>query len=223
VSEVILTSDPTRSRNKLIRQARLLAFLTIFYNLLEGLVSVYFGLQDETLSLFGFGIDSFVEVLSGLGIWRMLYRMSHSADANSDSFERQALRVTGFSFYLLAAGLFVTSLLNLIAGHKPDSTFAGIVIGLISIFTMQALIYYKQKVGAALQSPAILADANCTKTCLYLSIVLIFASFFYEITAFGGVDALGALFIAWFSYREGREAFTRSRGESCGCDVYGKQ
>jgi len=222
MSEVVITSVQSQSRDKLIRQARTLFFLTIFYNLAEGLVSVYFGVQDETLSLLGFGIDSFVEVLSGLGILQMIYRMQLSTDTEPAIFERQALRITGIAFYLLTAGLIITSVFNIINGHKPDSTIAGIVVGLISILTMQALIYFKEKVGKALQSPAILADAECTRTCLYLSIVLIVASVVYEITGLGGIDAAGALLIAWFSYREGREAFARSRGEACGCDACGK-
>jgi hypothetical protein len=52
-----------RSRaDKLFRMAQWLAIATIVYNILEGLVSVYFGFEDESLALFGFGIDSFIEV-----------------------------------------------------------------------------------------------------------------------------------------------------------------
>ena len=60
------------------KRASLLAQITIFYNLIEGMVSVFFGVADETLSLFGFGIDSFVEVLSGIGIWNMVRRMKYN-------------------------------------------------------------------------------------------------------------------------------------------------
>ena len=83
---------------------------------------------------------------------------------------------------------------------------------------MWALIHFKVKVGRQLNSDAILEDANCTKTCLYLSIVLLLASVGYEITGIGGIDSIGAVLIAIFSFREGREAFEKSRGESCHCD-----
>ncbi len=100
--------------NNLIRKAFALSLITIFYNLVEGLVSIYFGAGDETLALLGFGVDSFVEVISGIGIAHMILRMKYSKVENRDEFEKTALRVTGTVFYLLAAGLIIGSVLNII-------------------------------------------------------------------------------------------------------------
>jgi divalent metal cation (Fe/Co/Zn/Cd) transporter len=206
----------TRERRNLYKTASLLAKITIFYNLLEGMVSVFFGLTDETLSLFGFGIDSFVEVVSGIGIWNMVRKMKHNPEADAGLFEKKALRITGTAFYILAAGLVVTAGFNLYHGHRPETTFWGIIIAAISIFTMWALIYFKVKVGRQLNSEAILEDANCTKACLYLSFTLLAASIGFELTGIGGIDSIGAILIAVFSFREGRESFEKSRGESQG-------
>ncbi|MBI5729775.1 MAG: cation transporter [Ignavibacteriales bacterium] len=201
----------------LYKYAVILAFITVFYNLAEGLISVYFGLQDETLSLFGFGIDSFVEVISGIGIWHMLIRIKNKGEER-DEFENTALRITGTAFYILAAGLTATAIFNIYINHKPETTFWGIVISLISIITMSVLIFFKMKVGRALNSKALIADANCTKTCLYLSIILLAASVGYELTGLGGIDSAGAFFIAYFSYKEGKEAFEKARtGKDCEC------
>jgi divalent metal cation (Fe/Co/Zn/Cd) transporter len=198
--------------------ALVLAMLTVFYNIAEGLVSVYFGLKDETLSLLGFGVDSFVEVTSGIGIWHMLSKIK-ALGSERDEFEKKALKITGISFYILSAGLIVSSILDIISNHKPETTFWGIVISLISIATMGLLIYYKMKVGQVLGSRAIIADADCTKTCLYLSIILLAASIGYELSGFGGFDSLGALLIAYFSFKEGREAFEKAKtGKECGCE-----
>jgi divalent metal cation (Fe/Co/Zn/Cd) transporter len=202
----------------LYKRASLLAQITIFYNLIEGLVSVFFGTADETLSLLGFGIDSFVEVLSGIGIWYMVRRIRYNSDTNPSPFEKRALQITGTSFYILGVGLFVTAGINIYQGHRPETTFWGIVIAVISIFTMWALIYFKVKVGKQLHSDAILEDANCTKACLYLSFILLLSSVGYELTGIGGIDSIGAVLIAIYSFREGREAFEKSRGESCNCD-----
>ncbi len=212
-------NDATASvdRPKLYRQALLLAYITIVYNLIEGVVSVFFGFEDETLALFGFGLDSFVEVISGIGIWHMTTRMKDAGDASPDDFERRALRTTGTAFYILAAGLTVTGVLNLVRGHAPETTFWGIVVSSISIFTMWALIHFKMKVGNALGSQAIVADANCTLTCMYLSFALLFASAGYELTGIGGLDAVGAFAIAWFAWREGKESFEKARGIGCSC------
>src|SRR5512145_1158886 len=105
----------------LYRTASLLALITIFYNVAEGVVSVLFGAEDETVALFGFGLDSFVEVISGIGIWHMMRRLRASADGEgADAFEKTALRVTGAAFYLLTGGLILTAAWNLVAGRAPE-------------------------------------------------------------------------------------------------------
>mgnify|MGYP000664889442 CR=1 FL=1 len=212
------SSEVTRVKLKQYKRASLLAQITIFYNLIEGMVSVFFGAADETLSLLGFGIDSFVEVLSGIGIWIMVRRMLQNPDANPGPFEKKALQITGTAFYILGVGLFVTAGVNLYQGHRPETTFWGIVIAVISIFTMWALIHFKTKVGRELNSEAILEDANCTKACLYLSFVLLLASVGFELTGIGGIDSVGAILIAVFAFREGRESFEKAHGTACHCD-----
>src|SRR5688572_19385525 len=87
-----------------------LIVFTIVYNLLEGFISIYFGFEEESLTLFGFGIDSFIEVISGVGIAHMIFRIRTKAAGNRDSFERTALKITGTAFYLLVAGLTITSI-----------------------------------------------------------------------------------------------------------------
>jgi divalent metal cation (Fe/Co/Zn/Cd) transporter len=201
----------------LYRTASLLALITIYYNLAEGVVSVWFGAEDETISLFGFGLDSFVEVISGIGIWHMVRRLGQGDQPNPDKFEQKALRITGSAFYLLAAGLVATAVISIMQGHRPETTRWGIIVGLISIFSMWALIHYKVKVGKELNSPAILADAACTRTCLQLSVVLLAASTGYALTGIGYLDAVGSLVIAILSIREGREAFQKARGIACSC------
>lgn len=216
------TTIESLGKPRLYQWAYALALVTIFYNILEGLVSIFFGLEDETVSLLGFGIDSFVEVISGIGIWHMVKRIRASGEEGLDGFERQALRVTGSAFYLLTAGLAATSAWNLYEGHAPETTFWGIVISLVSIFSMWALIYCKTRVGNGLGSNAILADAACTRACLQLSVVLLLASVGYELTGIGGLDSIGALLIALLTFREGREAFDKSRQENLTCCCGGK-
>lgn len=194
-----------------------LALFTIFYNLAEGLISVFFGLSDEALTLFGFGVDSFIEVMSGLGILAMVIRIRQNPDTSRSQFERTALRITGTAFYLLVAGLAVTAAYNIIVGHKPETTLPGLIISVISIAIMWALVSGKRKVGRALNSQPILSDANCTMVCIYMSVVLLASSLIYELTGFGFVDSIGALGLIWFSYNEGKEAFEKAAGLECDC------
>lgn len=208
-----------RDNTKLYNLAYLLAIITIAYNIVEGVVSVSFGLDDETMALFGFGLDSFVEVISGIGIWHMIRRLRNNhSNINPDHFEQQALKITGTAFYLLTTGLLIVAGVNLAQWHRPETTVWGIIISAVSILTMWALINYKLKVGRELDSAAIIADANCTKTCLYLSLVLLLASAGYELTGIGSLDSIGAIVIAWLSFREGREAFQKAAGKlECSC------
>ncbi len=204
--------------NKYWSYALWLALFTIFYNLAEGAISIFFGISDETLTLFGFGVDSFIEVMSGIGILAMVLRIRQHPDTPRSQFERTALRVTGTSFYLLAVGLGATSLYNLFTAHKPATTLPGLVISLISIAVMWALVKGKRKVGRTLDSSPILADANCTMVCIYMSIVLLASSLIYELTGFGFVDSIGALGLIYFSYNEGRESFEKAAGMEDCCD-----
>jgi divalent metal cation (Fe/Co/Zn/Cd) transporter len=203
--------------NKLLKWALYLSLITIFYNIVEGIFSVFFGATEETLALLGFGVDSFVEVISGIGILHMILRMKYSKVLTQDKFEKTALRITGYSFYLLTIGLIAASTLNLINGAKPHSTFAGIIISSISIVTMYWLMKSKLSLGRQLKSDAIIADANCTKTCFYLSFILLAASLFYELLGIGFIDILGSLGIAYYAFKEGKESLDKAKTGSLSC------
>ena len=202
---------------KLLNTAFILSIITIVYNVAEGIVSIYFGLEDETLSLLGFGSDSFVEVISGIGIAHMVLRMKYTKVEQTDKFERQALRITGVAFYLLTSGIIIGSIINIVQNNKPETTMPGIIISLLSIATMYFLMHYKLKVGKKLNSDAIISDANCTKSCFYLSIVLLLSSILYEIFQIGYIDIIGSLAIAWFTFKEGKEAFDKVKKNKISC------
>ncbi len=195
---------------KLYKYALWLAYLTVLYNIVEGVVSVIFGAQDEALALFGFGLDSFIEVLSGLGIIAMVWRIRRNPESSRTRFEQTALRITGVSFYLLVIGLAISAVYNIITRHAPGTTIPGMIISVISISFMWALVAGKRKVGKALNSAPILADANCSMVCIYMSIVLLASSLIYELTGFGLADSIGAIGLIYFSFTEGREAFEKA-------------
>jgi divalent metal cation (Fe/Co/Zn/Cd) transporter len=204
----------------LYNKAYQLSLFTIFYNIIEGIVSMWLGYADETLSLFGFGADSFIEVISGIGIAIMILRIRKNPDSPKNKFEISALKITGTAFYLLSAGLFAGIIINLINNHKPETTFWGVVISLVSIAVMLWLMYAKKSIGRKLHSEAIVADANCTRICVYMSVVLLVSSLVYELTGFAYADAIGAAGLIYFSVSEGKEAFEKVKGKACSCDVH---
>lgn len=196
----------------------MLSLFTIFYNIIEGIVSMFLGYQDETLALFGFGVDSFIEVMSGIGIAIMILRIRQNSLSKKSDFETVALRITGTSFYLLSAGLLAGVIINIIFQHKPETTFWGIIISIVSILVMTWLMKAKKKRGRLLKSDPIISDANCTKVCVYMSVVLLVSSLIYELTGFAYADAIGASGLIYFSVMEGKEAFEKAKGKECTCE-----
>ena len=204
-----------KKKTDLINLALYLTVFTIIYNLFEGLICIYFGYSDETLALFGFGLDSFVEVLSAFGILNMILLLKYKNKI--DFSEKLALQITGFSFYVLTFGLLITSFINIYNSHKPITTKWGIVISLLSLTIMWILVKYKYYVGKRLMSDAIIADARCNIVCIQLSVVLLISSILYNYFEFGFFDSSGALIIAYFSFKEGRESFLKSKKQSNCC------
>ncbi len=195
-----------------------LAVFTIAYNFIEGIVSIWTGTSDETLALFGFGADSFVEVISGIGILQMVIRIRMHPESSVSSFEKRALKITGIAFFMLAAGLIIGSIINILQHHKPEATTWGIIISIISLIVMFWLYRSKINYGKKLNADSVIADGKCTLVCIYMSVVLLISSIVFELTGFGWVDTAGAIGLAWFSFREGQEAFEKARGKECECD-----
>jgi divalent metal cation (Fe/Co/Zn/Cd) transporter len=205
------------TESHLYKKAYMLSLFTIVYNIVEGLISMFLGYQDETLALFGFGVDSFIEVMSGIGIALMILRIRKNPLSSKSTFEIKALKITGTAFYLLSAGLLAGIIVNLVNHHKPETTLWGVVISLISIAVMVWLMNTKKKVGKQLNSEPIIADANCTKICVYMSLVLLASSLIYELTGFAYADVIGAAGLIYFSVSEGKEAFEKAKGKECSC------
>jgi divalent metal cation (Fe/Co/Zn/Cd) transporter len=204
------------SDRKLYDRAFQLSLFTIIYNIIEGVVSIVMGYEDQTLTLFGFGVDSFIEVISGIGIAVMILRIRLNPETSKNKFEVTALKITSTAFYVLATGLLAGTVYNIIIKHKPETTFWGIVISLISILVMTGLMMVKKRVGKQLNSEAIISDGNCTKICVYMSVALLVSSLLYELTGFIYADSIGAIGLIYFSVSEGKEAFEKAVGK-CDC------
>ena len=121
---------------KLYKQAYNLALFTVCYNVIEGIISTFLGYEDKSLTLIGFGLDSFIEVVSNLGIVYMITRIRQNSESERTEFEKTALKITGYAFYLLCVGLLLGIILTLIEGQKTSKGFSGVLISLVSIAVM---------------------------------------------------------------------------------------
>lgn len=202
-------------RAALVRRGRKLEYFTITWNALEGLVALGAGMVAGSVSLVGFGIDSFIEMSSGAAL---LWRMSVDADEHRrESNERHALRTVGICFLLLAAYLAFESGRDLLFKQAPEQNVPGIVLACASVVVMPILSRAKRKIGYGLGSAAIQADAKQTDFCLYLSVILLAGLLMNALLDLWWADPVGALLMVPLIAKEGVEAL---RGKKCAdCNV----
>lgn len=206
------TPAPLPDRAALLRRARLLEWFTIVYNSLEGLVSVAAGLLAGSIALVGFGIDSVIEVISGI---TLLWRTGAKVDAEQgERAEAIALKIVGVSFILLAAYVAFDSAKSLWLREAPDESLLGIVIAALSLVIMPLLARGKRQVAARIRSRALSADARQTDLCMYLSAILLAGLGLNALFGWWWADPVAALVMVPIIGKEGIEAL---RGEQCGC------
>jgi divalent metal cation (Fe/Co/Zn/Cd) transporter len=193
-------------RARLGRRARLLAGTSVAYNLVEGVVAVVAGTVAGSVALIGFGLDSVIEVSSGLVIlWQFRHPMPESR-------ERRALRLIALSFFALAAYVSFESLRALLGSAEPDPSPVGIGLAVASLLVMPFLSWAQRRTGRALGSGAVVADSTQTLLCTYLSAVLLAGLLLNATLGWSWADPLAGLVIAAVAAREGIEAW---RGEGC--------
>jgi divalent metal cation (Fe/Co/Zn/Cd) transporter len=205
-----------------VRRVVGLAHVTIGYNLLEGVVSIGFGAADESLALFGFGIDSFIEVASALFVlWRFRDERALRPAAALVR-ERRAAFGIGLLFVALGVATIAGTGLRLWARQGPETAVPGLVISLVSLSFMFGLWRAKRRAGDALGSPTVRADAACSLACIQLSSVLLGGSLLVTLApGLWWADAVAAAALAVLFGREGASGIRASRRPDfqggCGC------
>jgi divalent metal cation (Fe/Co/Zn/Cd) transporter len=206
---VTTTTAPALSpaeRRRLGRRAQLLAGVSVTYNLVEAVVAVTAGAVAGSIALIGFGLDSLVEMSSGLVI---LWQFRHAVP---ESRERLALRLIGVSFFALAAYVSVESIRSLVGGGDPAPSPVGIALASLSLLVMPVLSWAQRRTGRALNSGSVVADSKQTLLCTYLSAVLLVGLLLNALLGWSWADPLAGLVIAAVAVREGIEAW---RGDTC--------
>ena len=188
------------------RRAQLLAGASVAYNAVEAVIAITAGLVAGSVALIGFGLDSIVEVSSGLIIlWQFRHRLPETR-------EQQALRLMAFSFFALAAYVAFESVRALLGDHDPDDSPVGIGLAAASLVIMPFLSWAQRRTGRALGSNAVVADSTQTLLCTYLSAVLLVGLVLNATLGWSWADPIAGLVIAAVAVKEGREAW---RGEGC--------
>ena len=187
-----------------------LEYFTIAWNTLEGLVAVIFGAMAGSVSLVGFGIDSFIEVTSGS---TLLWRMSVDADEEKrERNEKLSLRIVGVCFLALAAYVAYESAFDLLSRKQPEHSIPGIALACVSLIVMPLLSRAKKKVGNSLASAAMRADAKQTDFCVYLSVILLAGLLLNAALGWWWADPIAALIMVPIISKEGIDGI---KAKSC--------
>jgi divalent metal cation (Fe/Co/Zn/Cd) transporter len=197
---------PPSRRAALARRAQLLAGASVAYNVVEAVVAIASGRIADSTALVGFGLDSTVEVMSGLVI---LWQFRHPLPEER---EHRARRLIAVSFFALAAYVVVESVRALVARDQPDASLVGIVLAALSLCVMPLLSHWQRRTGRELISGAVVADGTQTLLCTYLSAVLLVGLLANALLGWWWLDAVAALVIAGVALREGRSNW---RGDAC--------
>ncbi|PYU68411.1 MAG: hypothetical protein DMG52_31610 [Acidobacteria bacterium] len=197
-------------RTAVVRRGRRLEHFTIAWNAMEGLGAVVAGAIAGSISLVGFGMDSFIEVTSGSVL---LWRMSVDAQVQRRELnERRALRIVGVCFLVLAAYITYESVLELWSRRAPEHSIPGIVLACVSLVVMPLLSRAKRKVGRALGSAAMHADARQTEFCTYLSAILLVGLLLNAFFGLWWADPVAAFIMVPIIAKEGIEGL---QGKAC--------
>ncbi|CAG8587508.1 11087_t:CDS:2 [Dentiscutata erythropus] len=196
------------SRLKLIKLAKFLSILTILWNVIEGLASVFFGAQHDSVSLFYFGFSSFIEIAySCTVLWRFLKESASRKKFSTKKLiviERRATIIIGILFILLAIETIAAAIYTLVKKGRPDTAFAGLGISSISILFLSFLWYLKLLVAKRLNSSTMMSDAKCTLSWIKITLVIFFGSFIYAIWRGGWwIDSTSALVLGLFFAKGG--------------------
>jgi divalent metal cation (Fe/Co/Zn/Cd) transporter len=218
---IVSTSIRTAPRVDWARRARWLSIATIAWNVVEGIVAMAFGLQEESVALFGFGVDSWVEVGSaGVVYWKLT--RPPGCGSTQKVRERRATRWISGLFLALAGATAFGAVAQLVAHRHPESTLPALIVSGVSLSIMVFLWRAKRATALALDSRTLAMDASCSRACIQLSVVLFVGSIVFLVApSLWWADAAAALGLAVLIGREGVEGWKATSHPEfeggCGC------
>lgn len=201
--------------SRLHKKALSLSYFTVGYNVLEGIISIFAGLLAGSIALVGFGLDSFVESLSGsVMIWRFRQHGKISEE-EEEKVEKKAVRLVARTFFVLSVYVLYESGKKLYFHEAPDPSLLGIIIAAVSIIVMPVLFYMKYRTGKLINSKSLVADSKQTLACIFLSVALLFGLGLNYLYGFWQADPIVGLVVVVFLMKEGYATFKEGRLCSC--------
>lgn len=186
------------------KKALLLSFATVGYNLIEGVIAVGAGIVTNSSALLAFGLDSFIESLSGsVMIWRFA---KHRSEEDEERAEQKAQKLVAYTFFILGAYVLIDASLALITGEEPEKSLIGIVIAILSLLIMPSIALAKYRLGKQIKSRSLVADSKQTFACVIMSVTLLLGVGLNYLFGFWWADPVAGIAIALLLFNEGKEA-----------------
>ena len=197
------------------KKALSLSYFTVGYNIIEGIVSILAGVLAGSIALIGFGLDSFVESLSGsVMIWRFR-KHEQMSEEEEERIEAKAVRLIAYTFFILGTYVLYESIKKLYLQEMPDPSLFGIIIAIVSIIVMPVLFYMKYRTGKTINSRSLVADSKQTLVCCILSVALLIGLGLNYLYGFWQADPIVGLVTVVFLVREGYIALREEKLCSC--------
>jgi divalent metal cation (Fe/Co/Zn/Cd) transporter len=202
--------EPGGDRGAVLKRARRLEYLTIGWNVVEGVVAIMAAIAASSVALLGFGIDSFVESASGgILMWRLHAESAgRSSEREIEALDERARRLVGLTLFALAGYVTFDALTTLWSRDRPNTSALGIAVTTASLAVMWWLAREKRRAARALGSQALEADSLQTTACFWLSLIVLAGVALNALFGWWWADPAAALGMTWFLVREGRDAWS---------------
>lgn len=200
-------------KERLLKIAIWLVIGTITYNVIEGVIAVYFGLEAESIALIGFGFDSLIEMsAASLMLWRLLFQLRNQDDEAIEKTEHTVHRFVGITFFILAAYITFEAVSSLWKQQAPAESMIGILLVVLSLIIMPLLAWGKLRVAKELKSAALRSEAKETIACSILSLILLIGLGANALWGWWWADPVAGLCMIPWLIKEGIEGL---KGEGC--------
>jgi divalent metal cation (Fe/Co/Zn/Cd) transporter len=210
--------EVSASRRADLRLGILIEAVTLVWMVAEAAIALAAGFASHSASLESFGLDSVIELIGGgVLLWRLRAEQRGTEGEALERTERRASRVVGWALYTLALYIVVNAALALLTRARPEESWAGLGLAVAAVIVMPILWQVKLRVARRIGSAALRADAACSVTCAYMSLVLLAGLALTSAFGWWWADALASLGLLYFVIREGREALEEAKGHACSC------
>lgn len=186
--------------------------LTVAWMMIEAVVAVGAGVAARSVLLTAFGLDSVIELLSGVTLlWRLAGEARGAHPERVETVERQATRVSAVLLVLLSIGLLATSIAGLVVRLAPGESWLGIAVSAAAVIVMPLLAWRKRAVNRSLQSSALRADIAETIVCAYMAGATLVGVTLSALLGWWWAEYVAAFALLLFIAREAWEALEAVR------------